>query len=257
MKQALGLCLKDSQIQEPQQTETGFKGMDVTGTAIAAAASALVGEYLIFYDRAGTSYAIWWDTAGGGSEPAAIDAAGVADGNTLEITGVGSAANANTVASTTASEMNASAKLNTKFEVVNASANNFAIYTLEVGPAQNPIVVDGSTGSLFSLTVTDGAGAPIKQPGNAQIALATAGDVTGVAAEVPLVDGTVPGQRAVIHVSTAASNGSIVLTGNFSDGGNHTRTKGTFGGSDNDEFTQLIWTGTDWANIVDDGVTFS
>jgi len=238
-------------IAQDQHTDATYKGALYDGTMTLAGSSTLDGKYFIIYDKDGTSYGIWWDVDDSGTTaPTPADDADV----TFEVTTVAGGNNASASAGATATALNGNATIGAKFEVVR-SGTSLKIYVLECGPLTTASVNNGDAGIGF--TLTDGAGSALPAIGASQVALVTAGDVTSVAAELAQPGGSVAGQRRLVHVTTAASNGSIVLTGNFSDSGTHSHTKLTFGGATNDEYAQLVWTGTAWLVVSEDGTTAS
>jgi hypothetical protein len=245
-KPGTGFEIEGVALKEPQHTVTTFKGAQYSFTAVAETGDNYDGKYFTMYGQGGTKYGVW-TSADGGSEPtdATVD--------TWIAVSFAALANAATAAAAFVTAIDAHSS-GTVFESVAATAV-VTIYVLQTGELTTT-GGENVDSPVTGFTETNGAGS-LNSVGNSQIALATAGDVATVVAQIPLADGTVVGQRVLVHVSSAASNGAISLTGNFSGTGTHTNTILTFGGADAEEYFKGVWTGVDWALVAQDGTTQS
>jgi len=244
-KPGTGFEIEGVALKEPQHTVTTFKGAQYSFTAVAESGDNYDGKYFTMYGQDGTKYGVW-TSADGGSEPT--------DTTVDTWIAVSFAASAADTVAAAAFAADIDSNAGTVFEAA-ASSAVVTIYVLQTGELTTT-GGENVDSPVTGFTETNGAGS-LNAVGNSQIALATAGDVSTVVAQIPLADGTVVGQRVLVHVNAAASNGAISLTGNFSGTGTHTNTILTFGGADNEEYFKGVWTGVDWAVVAQDGTTQS
>ena len=250
-----GVVRINSPIAEAQES-LQLSGAKYVFTFAADAAADTDGSYFIIYDKAGRSYAFWFDVDDSGTaEPAPAAAADFS----LE---VGTTATGNSGAQRVAALValaDGAANFNTAFEFEGSGAE-LSVYVLEVGAVQGnlrphvPTVAPVPKITVDS--VADGQASPISNYGATSLDVLPQSDVTNVISEVALPDGDTIGQKKLIAIPVALSNGTLALTGKFTHAGNHARTRCVLAAAAN-SFLHCVWSGTRWATISSNGATFS
>ena len=251
-----GVVRINSPIAEAQES-LQLSGAKYELTFEADVASDTDGSYFIIFDKIGRSYAIWFDIGNSGT---AIPAPAAAADFNLEITtaqgGLDSGAKRATVIAGAADTA-----FGTAFEF-EASGAVLSIYVLEVGG------VTGNKGALIPVaapvpkisanTFADGQimPTPISNYGATNLDVLPQSDVTNVVSEVALPDGDTIGQKKLIAIPVALSNGTLALTGKFTHAGNHGRTRCVLAAAAN-SFLYCVWSGTRWATISSNGASFA